>query len=245
MGRVSQSALSKTWILASAGVAVLVVGLAMLYRPAPHLATYAPSGPTLPTEIFGPLGGGPSDEFPSIANDAGPVPGFNFSVPKRSTNGYRFFNDGSAVRSVIAHLDAHGDWTIAGRAFKPGGGAWLAISDARVKTNIHPFTMGLDQALELHPVWYSYNGLAGTRADGKRYVGLIAQDVQKVLPFAVSTRKLLLHPGDANPTDVLEVDASSLTYVLLNSIKQLAVQQDDLEARIHRLEQRRANGASE
>ncbi len=98
-----------------------------------------------------------------------------------------------------------------GQAYKPGSPFWTVISDARLKQNVQPFTLGLNALLSVKPVTYSYNGLAGTPNGGKEYVGVIAQDIQQTLPFMVE-------PYLGN---YLSVDGSAFTYMLINSVKEL------------------------
>lgn len=102
-------------------------------------------------------------------------------------------------------------FTAAGNAYKPGGGLWFAISDARLKQNIQPFTLGLNSLLSVKPVTYSYNGTAGTPNGGKEYVGVIAQDIQQTLPFMV----------ESFDGKYLSVDGTPLIYMLINSVKEL------------------------
>ena len=72
-----------------------------------------------------------------------------------------------------------------GGAIKPGGGSWVAESDARYKNDVVPFADGLDKLRNVKPVWYSYNGKMGLPSK-ERYVGVIAQDIQTVLPYTVN-----------------------------------------------------------
>jgi hypothetical protein len=102
-------------------------------------------------------------------------------------------------------------FTAAGNAYKPAGGLWFAISDARLKQNIQPFTLGLNSLMSVKPVTYSYNGLAGTPNGGKEYVGVIAQDIQQTLPFMV----------ESFDGKYLSVDGTPLIYMLINSVKEL------------------------
>lgn len=42
-------------------------------------------------------------------------------------------------------LDQSGNLSVSAQAYKPGGGAWTASSDARLKINVHPLDHALDQ----------------------------------------------------------------------------------------------------
>lgn len=60
-------------------------------------------------------------------------------------------------------------------------GSVLTSSDERVKSDITVITNALDKLSQLHGYTYTRND------DGKRYAGVLAQEVQKVLPEVVST----------------------------------------------------------
>ena len=77
----------------------------------------------------------------------------------------------SAYSTVIYQFDDSGNFT--------ANGAVTAYSDARLKKDLVPISGALDKIEQL--AGYTY-----TRIDsGQRQTGLIAQDVQKVLPEAV------------------------------------------------------------
>lgn len=120
------------------------------------------------------------------------------------------------------------DLDVNGTAGKTGGGSWATFSDARLKENILPYTNGLIELLKINPVWYSYNKLSGYDID-KKYVGVIAQELQAVSPYMVSpTKKQAL-----NGSNYLQVDNSAMTYMLINAVKE---QQQIIEALKKRIE---------
>jgi len=71
-----------------------------------------------------------------------------------------------------------------GTALKTGGGSWGAISDSRLKTNITPLVGALEKINSLNPVSYNWKIVK----ENEPTVGFIAQDVQKILPNAVTSR---------------------------------------------------------
>lgn len=79
-------------------------------------------------------------------------------------------------------LDASGNFIVTAQAYKPGGGAWAASSDARLKSNVQPLDHALDRLLALRGVTFEYahpdNGIrpAGT------FTGFIAQEVEPNFP---------------------------------------------------------------
>ena len=108
--------------------------------------------------------------------------------------------------------------TVNGSADKPGGGSWGVFSDGRLKTVAGPYRAGLDAILKLTPVRYRYReGNAMGIRDGEEHVGFVAQDVQKVIPEAVS----------ANSRGYLLVNNDPILWTMLNAIKQ---QQTQIEA---------------
>src|SRR3989344_8119790 len=106
-------------------------------------------------------------------------------------------------------------------AAKPGTNTWTVASDERIKTDVRPFTDGLDAILGINPVWYKYNGKGGFVADGKDNIGVVAQDIQKVAPYTVSSYYDKLNPADAATTELLNFNSGSLTFTTINAIKEL------------------------
>jgi hypothetical protein len=115
-----------------------------------------------------------------------------------------------------------GGMEITGDAAKPGGGPWSATSDRRVKTDVVAFAPGLSAVEKIDPVWYTYNGLGGTEKSGRRYVGVVAQDLEKVAPFMISSQKKKLRETDSELTDIKQVDPNAFTFMLINAVKDLS-----------------------
>ncbi len=114
-----------------------------------------------------------------------------------------------------------------GIALKPGGGAWTALSDRRLKKNITEFQDGLSALKAIRPVSFEYNGVADTPDDGTVYIGVIAQELAETASYMVSPT------ADGN---YLSVDPSAFTYVLINSVKEQQNQIENLEQRNGQLE---------
>ena len=53
-------------------------------------------------------------------------------------------------------VDATGNLSIRGEAYKPGGGSWSTLSDRRAKQSIEPLQNALDRLLRLRGVTYEY-----------------------------------------------------------------------------------------
>jgi hypothetical protein len=140
--------------------------------------------------------------------------------------------------SGLAYWGAGGIQLTGGFAEKAGGGSWTAPSDKRIKKDVKDLELGLDELRRVHPVRFKYNGLGGTEDNGKEYVGVIAQELEQVLPSMVSTRDAKLHKGDAQNTKIELVDPSNFTYLLINAVKQQQKIIEKQDARIAALEQR-------
>lgn len=120
------------------------------------------------------------------------------------------------------------EFSVNGNADKPGGGTWATFSDERVKKNINSYNKGLKEILAIRPVTFEYNGIAFD-ANGKTYVGVIAQEIEKVLPSTVTS----IEYKDFN--DLRQFDSSELTYTLINAIKELKAEIDSLKLELKNL----------
>lgn len=104
-------------------------------------------------------------------------------------------------------------------------GAWTAVSDGRLKTDVSPLQSQLDTAMKLKPVNFRWKGT------GAPDFGLIAQDVRGVLPMLVV--------GD-EATESLTVNYSQLSVVAIGAIQELKAQNDAQRAQIDSLNARLA-----
>jgi hypothetical protein len=138
----------------------------------------------------------------------------------------------AAISAIPGNSNGLAIWA-GGGAQKPGGGSWSATSDARVKKDVKAFHPGLEELKRLRPVTYKYNGLGGTQDDGNEFVGVIAQELEKVLPSMVKSSKAKLHGKE---TDLKRVDPSAFTYVLINAVQEQQRIIERQEARIAKLE---------
>ncbi len=111
-------------------------------------------------------------------------------------------------------------WTfeVNGNAAKPGGGSWINSSDRRLKQHINQYADGLEQLLQIEPVTYHYNSLSGFDTS-KQYIGVIAQDLNKVAPYMVQNYQ-------RDGSEYMAVDNSAMTYMLINAVK---TQQAEIE----------------
>jgi hypothetical protein len=110
-----------------------------------------------------------------------------------------------------------------GEAAKPGGGVWTVASDQRLKKNVSAFTDGLEVLTQVKPVWFEYNGQAGLPTN-KTYVGVLAQEMQKIAPYMVG--QFTDQDATGKKADYLDYDANALTYILVNAVQQLKKEND-------------------
>ncbi len=114
---------------------------------------------------------------------------------------------------------------------------WSILSDKRVKKDIHNFSDGLNIIKQMNTVAYKYNGKAGNPDNGKEYVGIIAQEVQEYAPYMIEARSVKLDENDSEETELLQYNGSTLTYVLVNAVKE---QQEVIEAQQAEIETMKA-----
>lgn len=121
-------------------------------------------------------------------------------------------------------------------AAKAGSPDWLVASDSRLKKNVADFTDGLDLLQKIRPVWFQYNGQAGIQTGDKKFVGIIAQEMQKIAPYTIGT--FMYQDSLGNKTEYLDYDANAMTYILINSVKEQQRMIDEKNAKIENLESR-------
>ncbi len=88
-----------------------------------------------------------------------------------------------------------------------------AFSDERLKDNIETLENGLDKVEQLRGVTYT--------RDGKENIGVIAQEIEKILPEIVKTAD--------DEIGTKSVDYSRLTAVLIEAVKDLSAKVKELE----------------
>jgi FtsZ-binding cell division protein ZapB len=133
---------------------------------------------------------------------------------------------GTSAPAYLLHVN--------GAAAKPGSGSWTVASDKRLKKNISNFTEGLNILEKIKPVWFEYNGEAGMPTE-KKYVGILAQEMQKIAPYTVG--EFTYQDSTGKQTQYLDYDANALTYILVNSVKELKQENTNQQGRIDELQQ--------
>ena len=131
---------------------------------------------------------------------SGQIFALNYKTPgvNSATNAYQFYGDGTAN--------------------KTGGGSWGSVSDARLKDNVVPLTGALDKITALNPVSYTWK--INTVNDPS--VGFIAQEVQTVIPNAVTAHKPTTEESQFVNDQTLTIGwQNDMTAYLVGAIKEL------------------------
>ena len=161
--------------------------------------------------------------------DAGSIANLAFQA------GYAFQLDQSAGQMTYVNatgvglsIDFYRNFEVYNTAYKPGGGMWTDSSDARVKDITGDFSIGLDAVQQLRPRRFRFRPDFDGRDSGTEYVGFTAQEVERLVPEAVSRGKGKL--GDRTLDDLRRVDPTPVFYAVINAIKELADRVQALEA---------------
>ena len=125
---------------------------------------------------------------------------------------YAYFQNNSGVNRFS--IDNSGNGIFEGNVTGFG-----SASDIKLKENVEVITNALEKVKELKGVNFNY------KKDGKRSTGLIAQDLQKVLPEAVYTSK------DLEDEEHLAIRYGNTVGLLVEAIKELEARVKELEGK--------------
>jgi hypothetical protein len=133
---------------------------------------------------------------------------------------------------TVMNIDSNGDFRIYGsNAYKASGTTWVNPSDIRIKDDVQSYTKGLQELTQITPKTWTFNGKGGSKA-GQKGLGVIADEVESVIPDAVSTYKSKLNSDDAEETDIKNFNADEIIWLLVNSVKELKVEVDNLKSEV-------------
>lgn len=121
--------------------------------------------------------------------------------------------------------------TVDGSVFYSGASGDLVVtesfpSDARLKANVLPLAPVMAKVRQLRGVSFEWNSTAETfgRTEGKREIGVIAQDVEAVFP------ELVTPLGD---TGYRGVDYTKLSAILVEAFKEISADNEIMIARLN------------
>ncbi len=98
----------------------------------------------------------------------------------------------------------------------------IQTSDLRTKKNIHLLSYGLKEVLQLNPVSYNWKD----ETDKANKIGLIAQEVKKIIPEVVI--------GDEEK-EKLGVNYAEMVVILINAVQELKIKTDRLKKKAKEL----------
>ena len=137
-----------------------------------------------------------------------------FSPSNSGTMSFR--TDGNEHMRLTSGADLHVDGDVIGFS--------TLISDKRLKHDIEKIDSALDKVSELNGYTFSYN------KNGKRAAGVIAQEVEKVLPSAVENKSLVFHTGEEG-VEYKTVKYDQLHGLLIEAIKELKQKLDECKCK--------------
>ena len=110
-------------------------------------------------------------------------------------------------------LDVSGDIRISGNAYRDGGAAGFTLtSDARLKDVTSSYDRGLKELLDIDTVMFRYKKNTPRNLDtSKEFPGVLAQQVQKVIPEAVDKEK----------DGFLSLNTTPIFWAMINAIKEV------------------------
>ena len=158
------------------------------------------------------------DDYWNIAGGSG-ANGIRFRDEYDGTiRGYVYANSSSQ----IGFLNSGGSWSLqcdnSGNVTATGN--VTAYSDARLKTNVNTINDALSIVGKLRGVSFDW------KESGKPSIGVIAQEVEKVLPELVLTQQVLDPTGES---EIKSVDYGKIVGVLINAINELKAEVDELK----------------
>jgi hypothetical protein len=137
-----------------------------------------------------------------------------FSV---GTTSHKWYLDGAEDMRLENDGDLHVEGNIVAYS--------TTVSDERLKTDIVKIDGALDKVAQLNGYTFTYT------ADGKKSAGVIAQEVQKVLPSAIVESKLPLKMGDDDETEYMTVQYDQLMGLMIEAIKELKAEVAELKGK--------------
>ena len=127
---------------------------------------------------------------------------------------YVYYNGGAKISTTSAGCNITGSLTATGNV--------TAYSDARLKTNVKTIDNALDIVDQLRGVSFDW------KESGEHSIGVIAQEVEEVLPELVLDATST-DPETKEETTVKTVDYGKMVGVLINAIKELKAEVEELK----------------
>ena len=138
------------------------------------------------------------------------------SIEYNNSSRYMMFQAANAERMRLAN---NGDLHVDGNVIAYS----TTISDERLKTDIVKIDSALDKVDQINGYTFTYT------ADGKKSAGVIAQEVEKVLPSAITESTLPLKMGEDDKTEYKTVQYDQLIGLLVEAVKELKAEVAELK----------------
>jgi len=132
-----------------------------------------------------------------------------------NTTSIDFVLDGNTDVRIENDGDLHADGNVIAYS--------TTISDQRLKHDIEKIDSALDKVSQLSGYTFSYN------KDGKRSAGVLAQEVEKVLPSAVENKSLVFHGEEGVEYKTVQYD--QIHGLLIEAIKELKEKLDECKCK--------------
>ena len=182
------------------------------------------TGPMGPEGPAGPAGADGADGFLTAGSASGNTPFWDGT--DWITNSSNLYNAGSNI-GIGTTTPNHQLELSTDDAAKPGTNTWTVVSDQRLKENINAYEGGLSEVLKINPVTFHYNVKSGFDTNPE-YVGVLAQELQKVAPSMVNN---FTKEGE----QYLAINNGEMTYMLINAVKDLNTQVSENNIEIENL----------
>jgi len=188
--------------------------------------------PTYPLHVSKNLSNAYIAQLANTNTTAGTSFGVLINAGTNSSDRALTVNNADNTVTLLSSL-GNGDLEIGGsNATKSSGTAWINPSDLRLKTNIGEYSKGLKEVLAIKPKTWYFNEASGLDKTQK-HLSPIAQELQQIMPEMVSTYKGKLN---GKSQELLQVDASDMTWLLVKAIQEQQAIIEKLNARITLLE---------
>jgi len=127
--------------------------------------------------------------------------------------GMRFYTNSGEDMRLTDGGDLHVDANIIGYS--------TTISDQRLKHDINKIENALDKVMQINGYTFTYNH------DGKKSAGVIAQEVENIMPSAVQSTNLVFN--EDNDVEFKTVQYDQLHGLLIEAIKELKAEIEELK----------------
>jgi hypothetical protein len=150
-----------------------------------------------------------------------------------SANGIKIYSNSSGLRgylyanssSQIGFLNSAGSWSLkvdnSGNVTATGN--VTAYSDVRIKENIRTVDNALDKVQSMRGVYFD------RKDTGKASVGVIAQEIEQILPEVVETQDTRTDENKDGLSDLKTVSYGNIVGVLIEAIKELRAEVAELK----------------